>query len=90
MGDDINGFASPMSQDAFRRVRLPGGNRMLPLVDTAIMADNVDYLLGQDKKRADMGEGFRKWVIANCSRKAVATKWSGLLEDLNCGEVLAT
>jgi glycosyltransferase involved in cell wall biosynthesis len=90
MGDDINGFASPMSQDAFRRVRLPGGNRMLPLVDTAIMADNVDYLLSQDKKRVEMGEGFRKWMVANCSRKAVATKWSGLLEDLNCGEVLAT
>jgi len=90
MGEDINGFATPMNPDAFRRVRLVGGNRMLPLVDTTLMADNIDYLLSQDKKRADMGEGFRKWVVENCSRKVVADKMSKILEDLNCGEVLAT
>jgi len=89
MGESINGFATPMNPDAFRTVRLPDGNRKLPLVDTALMADNVDFLLSKESKRLAMGEDFRKWVISNCTRKVLAKKWSDMLEDLNCGEVRA-
>lgn len=94
MGDELRGFASPMNPGAFRRVRVsdlngPPAIREMPLVDTEVMAENVDYLLGHEKKRDEMGEDFRKWVLANCSREVVAKKWSDILEDLNCGEVMA-
>ena len=73
-----NGVAIPAPNH--RTVDEMSGTMIRPIPDHVKMAEEVNALLNDEKRRKAMGKSFHEHVLAKYSRHALAPKWKALFE----------